>query len=154
VIVKNIETENSIADGIAFDYLKKSLAIKQKIGDKKGEGIAFNNISQIFRAKRDYNTALDYLKRSLAIKQEIGDVAGLCLTQFNIGHIHRQNKEVMEAIQLWITVYDVARKINLSTTLTDLEKLANHLGLPDGLLGWEMPIQQIAEHIDNRKIST
>ena len=77
----------------ALDYLKKSLAIQQEIGDKSGEGTTLNNISQIYDARGDYETALDYLKKSLTIRQEIGDMAGLCATLFNMGHIHWQNEE-------------------------------------------------------------
>jgi tetratricopeptide (TPR) repeat protein len=93
----------------ALDFLKKSLAIQQEIGDKSSEGTTLNNISQIFKARGDYDTALDFLKKSLAIQQEIGDVAGLCATLFNMGHIHLQNEEVAEAVQAWVTVYEIGR---------------------------------------------
>ena len=60
----------------ALKYLKQSLAIRQEIGDKSGEGTTLNNISQIYDARGDYDTALKYLKQSLAIRQEIGDKSG------------------------------------------------------------------------------
>ena len=59
-----------------LDYLQKSLAIRQQIGDKAGEGTTLNNISLIYDAQGDYVTALDYLQKSLAIRQQIGDKAG------------------------------------------------------------------------------
>ncbi len=40
------------------------------------EGTTLNNISQIFKARGDYDTALDFLNKSLAIRQEIGDKSG------------------------------------------------------------------------------
>jgi tetratricopeptide (TPR) repeat protein len=127
----------------ALDFLKKSLAIQQEIGDKSGEGTTLNNISQIYDARGDYDTALDFLKKSLAIRQEIGDVAGLCATLFNIGHIHLQNEEVAEAVQVWVTVYALAKKMNLAQALEALESLAGNLGLPGGLQGWEKLAQQM-----------
>ncbi|MBU2006982.1 MAG: tetratricopeptide repeat protein, partial [Gammaproteobacteria bacterium] len=129
----------------ALDFLKKSLAIRQEIGDKSGEGTTLNNISQILKARGDYDTALDFLKKSLAIQQEIGDVAGLCATLFNMGHIHLQNEEVAEAVQAWVTVYGIAKQINLANVLQALESLAGNLGLPGGLQGWEMLAKQMAE---------
>jgi tetratricopeptide (TPR) repeat protein len=129
----------------ALDFLKKSLAITQEIGDKFGEGTTLNNISQIYDARGDYDTALDFLKKSLAIRQEIGDVAGLCATLFNMGHIHLQNEEVTEAVQAWVTVYQLAKKINLANALQALENLAENLGLEGGLQGWEKLAQQIGE---------
>jgi tetratricopeptide (TPR) repeat protein len=129
----------------ALDFLKKSLAIRQEIGDKSGEGTTLNNISQIFKARGDYDTALDFLKKSLAIRQEIGDVAGLCATLFNMGHIHLQNEEVTEAVQAWVTVYQLAKKLNLAQALQALENLAGNIGLEGGLQGWEKLAQQMGE---------
>ncbi|MEZ5448951.1 MAG: tetratricopeptide repeat protein, partial [Thiolinea sp.] len=128
----------------ALNYLQQSLAIQQDIGDKSGEGTTLNNISQIFKARGDYDTALNYLQQSLAIQQDIGDVAGLCATLFNMGHIHLKNEETTEAIQAWITVYGIAKKINLAQVLEALENLAGNLGLPNGLQGWEMLAQRFA----------
>jgi tetratricopeptide (TPR) repeat protein len=121
----------------ALDYLKQSLAIFQEIGDKSNEGTALNNISQIYHVRGDYETALDYLNQSLAIRQEIGDTAGLCATLFNMGHIHLQNEQMTEALQTWLTVYNMAKKMQLAQVLDALEKLAGHIDLEDGLNGWE-----------------
>jgi len=129
----------------ALDYLKRSLAIQQEIGDKSGEGTTLNNISQIYDARGDYDTALDYLKRSLAIRQEIGDNAGLCATLFNMGHIYLQNEEVSNAVSSWVTVYRMAKPMNLAQALQALENLASQLGLPGGLDGWEQLSQQMGE---------
>ncbi|MBK9488260.1 MAG: tetratricopeptide repeat protein [Haliscomenobacter sp.] len=44
----------------------KSFSICKQIGDRQGEGTTLNNISQIYSAKGDYDTALRYLEQSLA----------------------------------------------------------------------------------------
>ncbi len=129
----------------ALDYLKRSLAIRQEIGDKSGEGATLNNISALYHARGDYDTALDYLKRSLAIQQEIGDSAGLCATLFNMGHIYLQNEEVSNAVSSWVTVYRMAKPMNLAQALQALENLALQLGLPGGLDGWEQLSLQMGE---------
>ncbi len=121
----------------ALQYLKQSLAIQQEIGDKSGEGATLNNISQIFKARSDYDTALQYLKQSLAIQQEIGDTAGLCVTLFNMGHIHLQNEQVQEALSAWVTVYRLAKPMQLANVLQALAGLAEQLGLPGGMNFWE-----------------
>ncbi len=64
--------------------LDKLLPIQQEIGDKSGEGTTLNNISQIFKARGDYETALRYLQQSLAIRQEIGDKSGEGATLYNM----------------------------------------------------------------------
>ncbi|MBK8454334.1 MAG: tetratricopeptide repeat protein [Thiofilum sp.] len=129
----------------ALDFLQRSLAITQEIGNKAGEGTTLNNLSQIYDARGDYSTALDYLQRSLAIQQEIGDSAGMCYTLFNMGHIHLQNEQVSEALQAWVMVYQIAKKINLAEALKNLENLAEELGSNEGLALWE----QLAEQIEN-----
>jgi ATP/maltotriose-dependent transcriptional regulator MalT len=127
----------------ALPYLQQSLAIQQQIGDKAGEGTTLNNISQIYDAQGDYETALKYLQQSLAIQQQIGDKAGLCATLFNMGHIHMQNNQVKEAVNAWVTVYVLAKQMNLAQALQALASLAPQLGLPEGLAGWENLAQRI-----------
>jgi tetratricopeptide (TPR) repeat protein len=129
----------------ALQYLKQSLAIQQEIGDKSGEGTTLNNISQIYDSRGDYDTALQYLKQSLAIQQEIGDIAGLCATLFNIGHIHYQNEEIPQSLQAWVSVYRLAKPMNLAQALDALENLAEQLGLAGGLNSWEMLGKQMEE---------
>lgn len=69
-------------------------------------------------------------------------MADLCITLFYMGHIHLQNEEVVEAVQAWLTVYGIAKKMNLAQALQALESLAGHIGLEGGLQGWEMLAQE------------
>ncbi len=103
------------------------------------------NISALYHARGDYDTALDYLKRSLAIQQEIGDSAGLCATLFNMGHIYLKNEDLSNAVSAWVTVYRMAKPMNLAQVLQALESLAFGIGLPGGLDGWEQLSQQMGE---------
>ena len=128
----------------ALKFLQQSLAIRQEIGDKSGEGTTLNNISQIYDARGDYETALKFLQQSLAIQQEIGDTAGLCATLFNMGHIHLQNGQMEEAIGAWVSVHRLAKPMQLSEALEALAGLADSLGIPGGLEGWEMLARTMA----------
>jgi len=121
----------------ALGYLEQSLAIQQEIGDRSGEGTTLNNMSTIAHARGDYDKALGYLEQSLAIRQEIGDARGLCATLINIGHINWQNDEQDKAFATWLKAYELAKKINFAQALEALEGLAEQLGLPGGLKGWE-----------------
>ena len=127
----------------ALPLYEQSLAIQREIGDKAGEGATLNNLSQIFKARGDYATALTYLEQSMAIRREIGDIAGMCATLFNMGHIHIQNNDVPQALSAWVTVYRLAQPIHLAQALDALKNLAEHIGLPDGLDGWERLVRQM-----------
>ena len=121
----------------ALESLNRALEIARQTKNRQQEGLALNNVSQIYYARGDYETSLDYLNQSLAIQQEIGDKAGLCATLFNIGHIHLQNEDKVEAMRVWTTVYTIAQKVELAQALDELEKLAVNVGLSNGLDGWE-----------------
>jgi hypothetical protein len=62
-----------------------------------------------------------------------------------MGHIHLENNERQEALDTWITVYRLARRIGLAQALQALERLAGQLGLDGGLEAWERLSQQMED---------
>jgi hypothetical protein len=61
----------------------------------------------------------------------------MCATLFNLWHIHLQNYAKQEALSAWITVYKLAKQMKLADALNALVGLAEQLGLPGGLQGWD-----------------
>jgi tetratricopeptide (TPR) repeat protein len=101
------------------------------------EGTTLSNLGLVCYAHGDYDTALEYYKQALGIQQEISDVATMCINLLNIGESYRQKNEMTEAMQTWVTVYGIAKKIKLAQALDALENLAGELGLTGGLEAWE-----------------
>ena len=62
-----------------------------------------------------------------------------------MGHLYLQNEEIAEAMLAWVTVYRMAKPIQLAKALQALEQLAPQLGLEDGLANWEALSQQMHE---------
>jgi hypothetical protein len=62
-----------------------------------------------------------------------------------MGHIHYRNEELPQAVQAWMTVYRMAKPMNLTQALDELENLAGRLNLPGGLEGWETLSKQMEE---------
>jgi hypothetical protein len=62
-----------------------------------------------------------------------------------MGHILRQNQQIQEAVTAWVTVYRLAKRLQLAQALQALERLAGSLGLPGGLAAWEALSQQRGE---------
>ncbi len=96
----------------------------REIGDKSGEGTTLNNISQIYDARGDYDTALHYLEQSLEISREIGHLSGLCVTLFNMGHLNYQAEKVEEALSNWVEAYTIAHKLQEAQVLDAPAELA------------------------------
>ena len=61
----------------------------------------------------------------------------MCATLFNMGHIYWQNEQQKEALEAWLSVYKIAKPMNLAQALEALEGLAGDLGLEGGLEAWE-----------------
>ena len=104
------------------------MEIRREIGDRQGEGATLNNISGIYLARGDYETALRYLEQSLDLTREIGDRSGICVTLFNMGNIHYQNNDQQKAEMHWVKTYQIAREIGEAQALSALENLAQQLG--------------------------
>ncbi len=62
-----------------------------------------------------------------------------------MGHIYMQNEQIQEAVSAWVTVYVMAKQMNLAQVLKALSDLAPQLGLPAGLEGWEMLAQRMKD---------
>jgi tetratricopeptide (TPR) repeat protein len=68
---------------------------------EEDRGTTLNNLSQIYDARGDYDTALRYLDQSLQIQREIGDKAGLIPTLHNMAYIALQADDQKRAMDLW-----------------------------------------------------
>ncbi|MCG2788315.1 MAG: tetratricopeptide repeat protein [Anaerolineae bacterium] len=111
----------------ALLYLKQSLLIMQQIGDKQGEGIALNNVSQVFQAQGDYQTALNYLKQSLLITQQIGDKQGEGTALNNISKIFKAQGDYQTALeylkQSLLITQQIGDKQSEGTTLNNISQV-------------------------------
>lgn len=132
-------------DGRYAELLARWLPEARNSPDRKTQAEAIGQTGKLHIHIGDYETALTYLKQSLDIRRQIGDKAGLCATLFNMGHIHAQNNQMREALSAWVTVYVLAKQMNLAQALQALSSLAPQLGLPEGLEGWEMLARRMTE---------
>jgi tetratricopeptide (TPR) repeat protein len=91
----------------ALAAFERALPIAPTAVDK---GATLNNLSLIYDARGDYDTALRYLEASLALQREIGDKAGLVATLYNMGRIAWRTKNIERAMTLWSEAFAVARE--------------------------------------------
>jgi tetratricopeptide (TPR) repeat protein len=91
-----------------------------------------NNISQIYDAQGDYETALAYLKQSLAIMQQIGDKAGEGTTLNNISQIFKAQGDyatALEYLKQSLTIcQQIGDKAGEGTTLNNISQIYDAQG--------------------------
>lgn len=96
----------------ALTIYKQSLEIKQETGDKQGEDMTLNNISQIYHNQGDHKTALIYLNKSLEIQQEIGNKFGEGKTLNNISLIYLARRDYETALSYLNRSLDIKQEIS------------------------------------------
>jgi adenylate cyclase len=97
---------------IALDNYKKSLAIDERNGYKKGITGALNNIGNIYLNQGNYPQALDYYHRSLKIYEEIADKKGIALILNNIGNIYSLMKDYPRSLEYQLKSLAVCQEID------------------------------------------
>ena len=69
------------------ENLEKTLAIRQEIGDRKGEAADYGKLGTVFGSLGEYGKAKEYYEKALAIRKEIGDIKGEAADCGNLGAV-------------------------------------------------------------------
>ena len=95
-------------------------------------GTTLNDISQVYRAGGDYETALRYLERSLDIRRETGDKAGQGTTLNNMGSVAHARGDYETALRHLEQSLEISREIGdkegEATTLNNMGNVAHVRG--------------------------
>lgn len=83
----------------ALDLLHKSLAIRERIGDKYGIALELNNIGLISKKQGDKSKALECYKRSLSVREEIRDSTGIAATLNNLGTLYGEQGDIAKSLE-------------------------------------------------------
>jgi tetratricopeptide (TPR) repeat protein len=106
----------------AVEQYEFSLAVRKRVGDKKGMAASYNNLGGIYRLKGDFDKALDFHLSSLKIKEELGDKKGMGTSYNNIGNIYHQMHDFSKALQFHLK------------SLAIKEELGNRKGMADSYI--------------------
>jgi class 3 adenylate cyclase/tetratricopeptide (TPR) repeat protein len=101
--------------------MKKSVQVKEEIGDKKGIASSLNNIGNIYQDQGNYSRALEYYQKSLAIKEEIADKNGIASSQNNIGIIYANQGNYASALEYF------QRSLAIHKEIRDKREIAGSL---------------------------
>ena len=94
----------------ALDYYQKSLAMREKSGDRHGTSHTMMAIGIIHTAQGNYAQAWDYYQKSLAIKEAIKDRNGVASLLHHIGLYHKKQGHDREALDFAERAATLARE--------------------------------------------
>ena len=101
----------------------KSMAIRQRIGDREGLSRSLHNKGALHRRRGEYDHALRCYRQSLEIKTKVGNREGVAASHYNIGNVYCLQGE-----------YELARE-EYQGSLTIRERIGDKLGQVAALLG-------------------
>jgi predicted ATPase len=102
----------------ALEHYKRSLRIREKIGDKKGIANSLHNIGVMHYWRENYDKAIKYVEKSIEISKEIGNLYFLAYCLLNIGFIYENTEEYDKAQENIKNGRKVSEKIGSPRALT------------------------------------
>jgi len=116
----------------ALRHYEQGLAIRQEVGDRKGEAVTLNNISQIYHDWGGYKEAFKTLGQSLPIRREIGDRAGEAVTLSNISTIYDAwglYREALTTLEQSLAIYrKIGDRAGEAATLSNISQIFDPWG--------------------------
>lgn len=87
--------------GLADYYFQKSLSIRKKLGDKRGEAQCYNNIGKIFVYQKKYNEAKKYFSTALNLGKEIGNMESILVSLESLSSVYSMLGEYKNAFETY-----------------------------------------------------
>jgi len=106
----------------AVTQYQKSLEIREKIGDIKGEAQSLHQIGMIYQEKGDYAAALTQYQMPLEIAEKIGDIKGVAISLHQIGMIYQYKGDYDAALTQYQKSLEIKEKIG------DIAGIASSMG--------------------------
>ncbi len=119
----------------ALRYLERALAIRRRIGDRRGEAITLNEMGWVFEDKGQKSTALRFYRQSLELSRSVENQFQQVIALDNIGEIQLALGEAAAARETLrnalVLVRPTGNRAEEAETLADLarvEKKSGNLG--------------------------
>jgi tetratricopeptide (TPR) repeat protein len=96
----------------SLGQLLQSLALYEKLGNKKGKGTALVKIGELYKLRNDYKQALDKFGRSHEIFEEIEDKAGMAIALGQMADVNFRLNRFQEALEYAEKSLNMAQEVN------------------------------------------
>ena len=105
-----------------FVYNSKSLYYFEKIGMKRGIGVAYNNLAGSADLMKNYAKSLEYYTKALEIRTALGDEYAITILKFNLGTTNYELKKYALAKVYFLDVLNRAKEESNYETLMNTYK--------------------------------
>lgn len=95
----------------ALYFYQQALKIAEKLNNKEGISIAYNNIANIHQKKGERKQALNFYGKALKIQRQLADSSAMCNCLMNIASNYLEQGDVMSAKKPLNEALDIAQKI-------------------------------------------
>ena len=139
----------------ALKYAQQALELSRRIGWRKGEGLARNNLGNAYRLRGSYPAALNHYFEALKIFESSAETAQLAKVEGNIGVVYLKQEEYSKALDYFFKSLALARETESKegelTTAANIGTVYLLTGATDSALYYLKYSLRIAEEIGDRK---
>jgi tetratricopeptide (TPR) repeat protein len=107
----------------AEKWLRAGAAAFTSLENKKNEGLMYNEIGLIYKARGDYDAALQWYQKSVAINEVLGNRPILAITFHNMGFIAQAKQDWPTALAYFTRSRDLYQQIGLEKKVREEEAL-------------------------------
>ena len=134
---------------------RKSLAIKQELGDRSGMAGSYHQLAMDAMYAGRIAEAEQLHRQALAIREELGDRPGMASSYHELGYLALGQFRPQEAQELFIKALDIAEKLEdrtaMAATYHQLGMTARALGQADLAEYWYRQAVAIFEKLGDRR---
>lgn len=138
----------------AEGWHRKSLTIKEELGDRRGEASSYHELGLIAHARGDLRAAEDWHRRELPIFEELNDRASAALAQYHLGIIAQDGGD-LAASESWhgralAARLELGDRRAISASYFELGNVALNRADLDQAEDWHRRSLTIKEQLGNR----
>lgn len=100
-------------------YAYKAMKLAEKLGDRKGIALSYNNIGNGYNFSRQYRIATEYYQKAVKLYSDIDDKEGLAKPLNNLGVMYFKMKDYDKALEYYEKSLEVREEIGNPESIAD-----------------------------------
>ena len=127
--------------GEAEDWYRKSLAVKEELGDRSDIGFTYHQLAVIAQNRGQPDEADDWYRKSLTLSEELGDRPGIARAYAQLGLLAEYRGQAQQALEWNIRCVTSSSPFPSPLTGTGpaaLARLTRQVGMPALEQAWQL----------------